>query len=983
MTDLCDEEGDAVDWDTARVQLSPLMEVSVRNSRVLRFYLFIDGECYGSFSYTTCKAMQSSLGAIGLAKKLPKFPTKKTVLSEAKRHGGRVDVLQEWLEVVIQSPTVRESGPVTSFLTGLAPVTNTAGSLALESKLQRPGTPDEALTSTHPATVARSTSLQDVTSDAATGGRRGSARSGILHRFSSTSASTKKKGGGNRSGTMMTTRDGGGDGSASGVRGSVLIAPMPPPGLESRASEPELQTVRHGASMGVPKAHRRARSDGQVAHPSDHVNRRESGLYALDEAYDIPPDELECVTVKGDQLNAAHCTVPAVWPWVGRLYAATVTKVDVSHGAFHDLSALSAFVCLESLVVDYNPLGDADLPNLPSLPGLKTLSLNHNKIHSLLAFVGFANVKYPGLTFISLLGNPCCPSPVSGGTEEAYTTYRQQLVLSLTQLGWIDSTSTALDRTDQHGQMSCHGLNAVVIPSWVNEAKSTALGLDFSAGQLADMSSLCTFPFLQTLVLDHNQLESIKSLPELPTLRALSLNNNELKDLHATLISIQRKCGNITFLSLLGNPCYPCELSSATYQAQRIYERHRAQVVMALPQLQYLDFRATDTEVPLVPEWLCLDTPAAVGAEIVRDGADGQFLITSFANQYMLIVNVMGDVASYNIATGRRGVGFMLAGRKFHTLESMVEHLHRVPLEDASGQRIQLSTPVQLPATRHPGAVQVQSSTTTHVSVTGTLTPTRSSLVESSPLVRVPWDSPSPPSLASPDLMSDDGGGSVHEGEGEGGGGVSGQAGLPGTGDGGEHRQNASELTAVGSVRSRGSSRRSKTSEKVPKPYEWSIMDEAYPASFDTMQSALFGPSLDWWYDYYREKNFKNVVCTSWKSKHRELNYTIPKNGLNPQVVVHERHSIVLDTDTSFCVQVVSRTPGVPYGSSFQTLVQYYMRVEGSSTTHFRVTAEVEWRKSCMLKSTISKKIETNLMKSFAHIKKHVDTTIGPGAASS
>lgn len=287
--------------------------------------------------------------------------------------------------------------------------------------------------------------------------------------------------------------------------------------------------------------------------------------------------------------------------------------MDISHGQFRDLSALSGLVCLESLVADSNMISDADLPNLPGIPGLKTLSLNHNAIQSLLAFIGFVNVKYPALVFVSLLGNMCCPSEVSGGSEEQYSAYRLQLVLSLNQvrnsprmlssaraasrrfirlppptracrdplcmqLGWIDSASTALDRTDSHGQMSCHGLHAVTIPSWVNAAKHTALGLDFSSGCLVDISSLCSFLYLQTLVLDHNQLKSIRLLPALPTLRALSLNDNELEELHSTLISIQKKCGNITFLSLLGNPCYPCELSSTSYLTQRAYEKHRAMV---------------------------------------------------------------------------------------------------------------------------------------------------------------------------------------------------------------------------------------------------------------------------------------------------------------------------------------------------------------------------------------------------------------------
>mmetsp|Transcript_19387 Transcript_19387/g.57663 ORF Transcript_19387/g.57663 Transcript_19387/m.57663 type:complete len:81 (-) Transcript_19387:3260-3502(-) len=57
------------------------------------------------------------------------------------------------------------------------------------------------------------------------------------------------------------------------------------------------------------------------------------------------------------------------------------------------------------------------------------------------------------------------------------------------------------------------------------------------------------------------------------------------------------------------------------------------------------------------------------------------------------------------------------------------------------------------------------------------------------------------------------------------------------------------------------------------------------------------------------------------------------------------------------------------YGGTFATHVQYVLETRGPNATYLRVTAEIEWLKSCMLKSTISKKIETNVIKSFNHVK--------------
>lgn len=57
------------------------------------------------------------------------------------------------------------------------------------------------------------------------------------------------------------------------------------------------------------------------------------------------------------------------------------------------------------------------------------------------------------------------------------------------------------------------------------------------------------------------------------------------------------------------------------------------------------------------------------------------------------------------------------------------------------------------------------------------------------------------------------------------------------------------------------------------------------------------------------------------------------------------------------------------YGTSFATMVQYNLRSNGRGATHLYISAEVQWLKPCFLKSTITKKIEANLHKSFVHIK--------------
>lgn len=58
----------------------------------------------------------------------------------------------------------------------------------------------------------------------------------------------------------------------------------------------------------------------------------------------------------------------------------------------------------------------------------------------------FASLKFPNVTFLSLLGNPCCKSELVDDSGDAVKAYRDQLVTALPQLGWIDSVVTVADR---------------------------------------------------------------------------------------------------------------------------------------------------------------------------------------------------------------------------------------------------------------------------------------------------------------------------------------------------------------------------------------------------------------------------------------------------------------------------------------------------------------------------------------------------------
>ena len=79
----------------------------------------------------------------------------------------------------------------------------------------------------------------------------------------------------------------------------------------------------------------------------------------------------------------------------GRQKRTRITKIDLTGGALHNLSALEVCDCLDTIIADECQLSDADLTYLPALPdSLRALSLNKNRIESLLGFIGYADVSF-------------------------------------------------------------------------------------------------------------------------------------------------------------------------------------------------------------------------------------------------------------------------------------------------------------------------------------------------------------------------------------------------------------------------------------------------------------------------------------------------------------------------------------------------------------------------------------------------------------
>ncbi|XP_045766107.1 leucine-rich melanocyte differentiation-associated protein-like isoform X2 [Maniola jurtina] len=97
----------------------------------------------------------------------------------------------------------------------------------------------------------------------------------------------------------------------------------------------------------------------------------------------------------------------ALW----KMYGSKVTYLDLSYNSIETLKGLENFTELEELILDNNKIGDSVC--FPLMPRLRTLSINNNQITDLDGLINKISVKFPSLTYLSLLSNKACPNQLS------------------------------------------------------------------------------------------------------------------------------------------------------------------------------------------------------------------------------------------------------------------------------------------------------------------------------------------------------------------------------------------------------------------------------------------------------------------------------------------------------------------------------------------------------------------------------------------
>jgi hypothetical protein len=95
---------------------------------------------------------------------------------------------------------------------------------------------------------------------------------------------------------------------------------------------------------------------------------------------------------------------------------------------------------------------------------------------------------------------------------------------------------------------------------------------------------------LEELSLDNNQLEQIELKTVFPKLHTLSLNKNRIWDLRKLLKELTSRAYNLRYLSLLGNPVCPDQLSN-DFASESDYQTYRCVILFHLSSLRFLDHR--------------------------------------------------------------------------------------------------------------------------------------------------------------------------------------------------------------------------------------------------------------------------------------------------------------------------------------------------------------------------------------------------------
>uniref|UniRef100_A0A1B0EYF6 U2A'/phosphoprotein 32 family A C-terminal domain-containing protein n=1 Tax=Phlebotomus papatasi TaxID=29031 RepID=A0A1B0EYF6_PHLPP len=110
--------------------------------------------------------------------------------------------------------------------------------------------------------------------------------------------------------------------------------------------------------------------------------------------------------------------------------------------------------------------------------------------------------------------------------------------------------------------------------------------LDLTGNDLTDLSFLCYFTKLHTLVLDGNTHMFVRTLPHLSGLSTFWANNCNIKNYPEFIAVVADRFPNLKFLCILNNPGIPSHIYRSRFYSIILYRNY---VINRFPWIQHLD----------------------------------------------------------------------------------------------------------------------------------------------------------------------------------------------------------------------------------------------------------------------------------------------------------------------------------------------------------------------------------------------------------
>lgn len=159
----------------------------------------------------------------------------------------------------------------------------------------------------------------------------------------------------------------------------------------------------------------------------------------------------------GERLSLAYEKLSQIPRKIAEKFSRTTTILDLSYNNLKDLSFLSYFRQLNTLILDKNPLPDEK--TFPSLPNLELLWLNHCDIDNVQRWVHRIRDCCPSLRYLSLLGNPGATSSFNGNSTLEHNDYRMMVISVLPQLRHLDDAEVTTSQRAQARQFKNNNYN--------------------------------------------------------------------------------------------------------------------------------------------------------------------------------------------------------------------------------------------------------------------------------------------------------------------------------------------------------------------------------------------------------------------------------------------------------------------------------------------------------------------------------------------